>query len=245
MKNTVKKLTLLLAVTALVSMVFATRAAADFRIEFTADENGLALSYRLPFIAGFGNLQLTDDGIGQSINLHMILPIYPLATLTLSVTDINTAATPKTVTLHYVLDGVSDAIQDTEGDIELPFCSGGIRLALFKLFGLPIAADHDLKIFMLLRGNKTFYDYSFDTDFITGAGSGEVTPEDGAVTETVTVSIEGGPAEQVPVQLTFDYSQAFVTKLAYEIQVAEGAPIVGNLTLPNARYHIWFDMESP
>lgn len=245
MKKTVTKLIPLLTVLTLASMVFATRAAADFRIAFTADENGLELSYRLPLIAGFGTIRLADDGISESIDLHLLSPAYPLATLTLSVTDINTADTPNTVTLHYILDGASDAIEDTQGDIELPFCSGGIRLALFKLFGLPVAGDHDLKVFMLLRGKKTIYDYSFDTDFITGAGSGVVTPDDSTVTETVTVSIEGGVAEEVPVQLTFDYSQAFVTKLAYEIQVSDSAPITGDLTLPNARYHIWFDMENP
>ncbi len=237
MKKYAIKLTVLAAALSLASVFCAERAQADYRLSFTANEEGLSLRYGLPFIGGFGKMELTEGGPGETIDLRLVLPTIPLASLTLSVAEINAEATPPSIKIHYEITDTMPSIKESTGDFEIPFCTGEIKIGLFKLLGWQVKADHDLKIFMFLKKKKTLYDFVFASDDMTGEGSGKITAEE----NTITFELASQVSDSITVELVFDYSQPLMTKCTYTINLP-GSPLTGTLSLPNARYRLWFDM---
>ena len=242
MKKNVKKLTLLLAAMSLVSIVCATRVEADYKISFSASAQGLSINYHLPLIAtgAINNLNVGDPS--KTINLSLFL--VPIATIELSVTAIDQTTEPPTLTLHYIYtSALSGGGDPTEADLTIPFCSAGLQIGLFKLFGVPKTGD-DVDAFLLLTNNKTDYNISIkNTDTITGGSwTGTATPDASTNTATVIAKFNVN-THQYTATLTFDYSVPLVTKLSYSISTDEGDPITGGpIPLPNGRYKLWLDL---
>ena len=241
MTKNVKKLTLLLAAVSLVSIVCATRAEADYTISIDAGANGFHMVYRLPLIAtGWVNLKEGDKA--KPINLSFLF--IPIAKLELSVVSSDTTITEThplpTLKLHYIVTGAS--FTTMESDIDVPWCTAGIEIGLFKAFGLPPLGDKDIKAYFMLKKEKSHVEVSINTATIADQSwKDDATPDNPTITKEVDFTQDG---QTIPftVELTFDSSSALMTQVTYSIPMPGSALIAGGpLTLPNGRYSLWIN----
>jgi len=241
MKKNLKKLTLLLAAVSLVSIVCATRAEADYTISIDASATGFNMVYHLPLIAtGWVNLKEGDPA--KTINLSFLfIPIAKLELSVVSSDEVPTETHPlPTLKLHYIVTAASMAAP-MASDIDVPYCTAGIEIGLFKALGLPVLGDKDIKAFFLLKKEKTHCEVSVNTaNIVNQSWTADATPDNPTVSEPVKFT-NGESSQDFQVDLTFGYSTPLFTTVEYSIPMPGATPYSSSITLPNGRYSVWIN----
>ena len=218
----------------LLCVVFTAPAAAKINAEIRADEAGLYVNYDL-WVLGENQSTLTPG------SQPLVIPVMGLATIELSVLDVQADA--EIITIHAKASAPAISLQPFEADIPVPFGDYGIYYSLFERRFIPIG-DHKIEISALLTRLSTQYDVNINLEpLFSGHWLGTKNPADNIIHETIENPLDCSTTD---ITLELDYKSSYITNVTLTIGGNAGEPVTPlQFPVPNGTFHLWADFELP